>query len=96
MKSGIKVEDIENGKGLETQADGYVLVECHFFLKQGERVEIFGNYHENQFVISLKSRDFIPGLRYGIVGMHEGGTRKLKISPHLRIGDGSNYQDATY
>ena len=87
MKSGIKFEDIKNGNGLEAQADDYVLVECHFFLNQGERIEIIGNYHENQFVISLKSRDFIPGLRYGIVGMLEGGTRKLKISPHLAFGE---------
>lgn len=87
MKSGIKFEDIENGNGREAQADDYVLVECLFSLNQGERVEIFGNYHENQFVISLKSRDFIPGLRYGIVGMCEGGTRNLKISPHLAYGE---------
>lgn len=87
MKSGIKFEDIERGDGREAQEYDYVLVECHFFLNQGEQIAIFVNFHENQFVINLKSRDYIPGLRYGIVGMHEGGIRNLKISPHLAFGE---------
>jgi len=37
--------------------------------------------------INLKSRDVIPGLRYGIVGMREGGIREIKIGPHLAYGD---------
>lgn len=86
MKSGIKIEEVEKGNGREALSDDYVLVEIHFSLNKGERVEIFGNYHDNQFVINLKSRDYIPGLRYGIVGMRKGGIRKLKISPHLAFG----------
>ncbi len=87
MKSGIKFEEIEEGNGQEVLEDAYAHVECRFSLSQGDEIEFFGNYHENQFVISLKLRDFIPGLRYGIVGMREGGTRKLKISPHLAFGE---------
>jgi FKBP-type peptidyl-prolyl cis-trans isomerases 1 len=87
MKSGIKFEDIEKGKGREALENDYVLVECLFFLNLGEQIEIFGNYHDNKFLINLNSRDFIPGLRYGIIGMNEGGTRNLKISPHLAFGE---------
>ena len=87
MKSGIKFEDIEKGYGKIASSDDYVLVEIHFFLNKGERIEIFGNNNDNQFVVDLKSRDFIPGLRYGIVGMSEGGLRNLKISPHLAFGE---------
>lgn len=87
MKSGIKFEDIEKGKGREVLENDYVLVECLFFLNHGEPIKIFGNFHDNKFVINLNSRDFIPGLRYGIIGMSEGGVRNLKISPHLAYGE---------
>lgn len=87
MKSGIKFEEIEKGKGREAQENDYVLVECLFFLNHGEPIEIFGNFHDNKFVINLNTRDIIPGLRYGIIGMSEGGVRNLKISPHLAYGE---------
>lgn len=87
MKSGIDIEEIEVGNRQESTKDDCVLVECLFFLNQGEQVEIFGNFNQNQFVIDLNSRDYIPGLLYGIVGMREGGIRKLKISPHLAFGE---------
>ncbi|MBI5591467.1 MAG: FKBP-type peptidyl-prolyl cis-trans isomerase [Deltaproteobacteria bacterium] len=87
MKSGIAIEEIEKGEGQEAQKNDYVLVECLFFLNQGEQVEVFPNYNNNQYVIYLKSRSFIPGLLHGINGMHEGGTRNIKISPHLAFGE---------
>jgi FKBP-type peptidyl-prolyl cis-trans isomerase len=37
-------------------------------------------------LIDLATRETIPGLRYGIVGMREGGHRSLRISPHLDYG----------
>ncbi|MEQ1557439.1 MAG: FKBP-type peptidyl-prolyl cis-trans isomerase [Methyloglobulus sp.] len=85
MNSGIDIEEIEKGNGQVAQKHDYVLVECLFFLNRGDKVEIFPNY--NQFVIYLKSRNFIPGLLHGIIGMHEGGERNLKISPHLAFGE---------
>jgi len=87
MKSGIKYKDIEVGTGQEAKPDDSVLVEVHYFLNKGEEVNIFEGYPDHQFVIDLKSRDFIPGLRYGIVSMREEGIRELKISPHLAFGD---------
>jgi len=86
MKSGIKFKDIETGGGQEVKAEDSVLAEVRFFLNKGEEINIFEDNPEHQYVIHLKSRDFIPGLRHGIVGMREGGTRELKISPHLAFG----------
>ena len=37
--------------------------------------------------IDLSRRDIIAGLRYGVEGMREGGTRKFKASPHLCYRD---------
>lgn len=87
MKSGIDIEDIIKGTGKAALRSDYVLVECLFFLNRGDQIEVFSNYNNNQFVIYLKSRDFIPGLLQGIIGMHEGGERNLKISPHLAFGE---------
>lgn len=87
MTSGIKLKDIEVGNGQEVKEDDSVLVDVRFFLNKGEEVEVFKGYPDHQFFIKLKSRDFIPGLRSGIVGMREGGTREVKISPHLAFGD---------
>ncbi|NVN91361.1 MAG: FKBP-type peptidyl-prolyl cis-trans isomerase [Desulfuromonadales bacterium] len=86
MKSGIKFEDIEIGDGQEEKSDDSVHVEVHFFLHKGDEINLFEGYPDHRFWIDLKSRDFIPGIRYGIVGMREGGTRNLKISPHLAFG----------
>ena len=85
-KSGIKLKDIAVGSGKEAKPDSHVLIECHFYLNEGEAIKLFGNYHENQYVVDLNSRYYVPGLRYGIVGMREGGCRNLKISPHLALG----------
>ncbi len=87
MKSGIKSKDIEIGSGKQAQSDSHVLIECYFYLNKGEEIELFGNYHNNQYVVSLNSRNYIPGLRHGIVGMREGGVRNLRISPHLAFGE---------
>ena len=80
MISGITIEDIKKGTGKEALKSDYVLIECLFFLNQGDKVEIFTNYNKNQFVVYLNSRDTIPGLIKGIVGMHEGGERKIRPS----------------
>jgi hypothetical protein len=87
MKPGIKFKDIEIGNGQEAKEDNWVLVEAHFFLNKGEEININEGCSDRQIGINLKSRDIISGLRYGIVGMREGGTREIKIGPHLAYGE---------
>jgi hypothetical protein len=87
MRSGIKIKDIEIGCGKEAKEDDWAFAEVHFFLNKGEEIDFFEDCPDHQIGINLKSRDFIPGLRYGIVGMREGGTREIKISLHLAYGE---------
>ncbi len=87
MKSSITIREIEKGNGRVARKNDYVHVECLFFLNRDDQVVVFPNYNDNQFVIYLKSRSLIPGLLQGIIGMHEGGERNLKISPHLAFGE---------
>ena len=85
-KSGLRIEDIELGTGRQATAESWVLAEIHFFLNRGEEIDPFRGALDHRFVINLKSRDYFDGLRHGIVGMSEGGLRRLRVSPHLAFG----------
>ena len=85
MRSGVKAKDIVPGTGEEALSGKTVAVLVHLFLNQGTELtdSLMGG---PRVVIDLGRRDCIAGLRYGIVGMRVGGTRELKISPHLAFG----------
>ena len=85
-KSGIRIKEIELGSGKQAAADDWVLVEVHFSLNRGDEIDLFHGHSEHRFVVNLRSRDYFPGLRQGIIGMAEGGSRTLRVSPHLAYG----------
>jgi len=85
-ESGVRIEEVELGTGRQATAESWVLVEVRFFLNKGEEIDLFPGTEDHRFVINLKSRDYFPGLRHGIVGMSEGGRRRLRVSPHLAFG----------
>ena len=86
MRSGVKAKDIETGTGEEAVHGKTVAANVRLFLNHG--TELTGTLMgDPRMVIDLKSRDCIAGLRYGIEGMRVGGTRELKISPHLAYGE---------
>lgn len=85
-ESGLRIEEIELGTGRQATAESWVLAEVRFFLNKGEEIKLFPGAPDHRFVINLKSRDYFAGLRRGIVGMSEGGLRRLRVSPHLAFG----------
>lgn len=85
MKPGIKFKDIVVGSGTQANEDDIVFVEVSYFLNKGEQLSFFDSPNKI-FRIDLRKRDVIAGLRYGIIGMFEGGIRKVRISPHLAFG----------
>jgi FKBP-type peptidyl-prolyl cis-trans isomerase len=42
---------------------------------------------ESGLVFALGSRRVIAGLEYGVQGMSVGGTREIRVPPHLAYGD---------
>lgn len=85
MRSGVKAKDIVPGTGEEALSGKTVAVLLRLSLNQGTELTaaLMGG---PRVVIDLGRRDCMAGLRYGIVGMRVGGTREMKISPHLAYG----------
>jgi hypothetical protein len=85
MDSGIDITEVEIGTGEVAEKDSRVIVNVRGALNRGE---IFWDTFQDKkpMHIELKKRDYIAGLRYGIVGMRVGGRRKITVSPHLGYG----------
>jgi hypothetical protein len=98
MRSGIKVLDDIPGDGPKVQRQHVYLVRLKLWLNKGDPVKWQSPSglidrarleDDGETLISdlrIDRENLISGLFYGIEGMCIGGTRKLKISPHLAYG----------
>lgn len=76
--SGLKIQEIKIGEGLEACKGKKVYVRYDGMLTKGEKFqENFG------YMFTIGKREVIPGLEYGVEGMRVGGIRKISIGPHL-------------
>jgi FKBP-type peptidyl-prolyl cis-trans isomerase len=82
MTSGIKVVLETEGSGVIAEKGDRVTFECDSSLNQG--TEIHPHRIENTV---LGTRRFIAGVESALIGMREGGYRKVRISPHLAYGE---------
>ena len=99
MRSGIKVLEDIVGDGEEIQRHRFYRMSLRIWLNKGESIKWtkpFGLLDQSQVsdggeVLTADfriDREFLfGGLFYGIEGMHIGGKRLLKISPHLAYRD---------
>lgn len=83
MTSGIKIVAETEGTGSRAETGDVVAFECAAYLNRGS--EVHGRRAERT---KLGSRQLIPGVEAALVGMREGGYRKVRISPHLAYRDG--------
>jgi len=78
MASGIKVVAETEGVGVRAEKGDSVAFDCAAFLNKGSEV-----HPRRPESVVLSSRRFIAGVEAALVGMREGGYRKVRISPHL-------------
>lgn len=78
MRSGIKIISEVEGAGVRAQKGDSVCFECAAYLNQGSVV-----HPRRAEQVLLGSRRYIAGVEASLVGMREGGYRKVRVSPHL-------------
>jgi FKBP-type peptidyl-prolyl cis-trans isomerase len=87
QQSGVIIEDIVVGEGESAQPGDTITVDYVGTLQSGQVFD--SSKDRNQpFTLTLGQGGVIRGWEEGLVGMKEGGTRKLTISPEY--GYGSN------
>jgi len=81
-RGGVEYEDLTLGEGLPVAPGCVVNVVYDLLLNRGEAVQ------KNQACsFRLGERRVIAGLEYGVEGMRAGGTRRLRVGPHLGYRD---------
>lgn len=99
MKSGIKLIAETEGNGALVQRQQVYLMRLKMWLNQGEPIiwqrpwgiiDRARLEDDGQTLISdlrIDRENLFNGLFYGVEGMRIGGTRKLKVSPHLAYAE---------
>lgn len=86
METELKIEDIKVGTGKEAVAGKTIAVHYTGTLENGAKFD--SSVDRGQpFTFSLGAGDVIEGWDKGIVGMKEGGKRKLTIPPSMGYGN---------
>jgi FKBP-type peptidyl-prolyl cis-trans isomerase len=81
MTPGIRIIDEAEGAGAHAQKGDAVCFDCAATLNKGAVVHL----RRTEQVV-LGTRQVIPGIEASLIGMREGGYRKVRISPHLAYG----------
>lgn len=82
MTRTVRKKDLVKGIGASALKGDTVRVDIEGYLPKGDKV-----LSEQGLVFVLGSRRVIAGLEYGVVGMSVGGTREIRVPPHLAYGD---------
>lgn len=86
LASGTKYEDVVVGTGKEATKGSTVVVHYTGTLPDGKKFDSSRDRNEPFTVENLGSAPVIQGWNEGIVGMKEGGKRKLVIPPNAGYG----------
>lgn len=102
LKSGIKLLDERAGVGMAAKKGDSVIYNLKIFLHKGDEVPLNqrqAEYLPEQMIRTvdgyrfvdhktlLGSREAMAGVEYSLLGMKEGGYRKVRVSPHLAYRD---------
>lgn len=89
----LEVTDIVTGKGQQPQPGGAVVVEYRAYLADGRLFD--GSHLPGKPTRYVLGTDSMPkGLQEGILGMREGGHRRITVPPSLGYGATGNVERA--
>jgi FKBP-type peptidyl-prolyl cis-trans isomerase (trigger factor) len=99
LRSGIKLLDEREGSGEPAKTGDRIIYNLKIYLNKGEEVPINARqaehlpekmirveedgHHWVDHSITLGQRQAMAGVEYSLVGMKQGGYRKVRVSPHL-------------
>ena len=78
MVSGIKIVEEREGSGAVAEKGDTVSFECAGYLSRGDCIQ-----ERRLETATLEKREIIAGIEESLIGMREGGYRKVRIGPHL-------------
>ena len=78
----VRKKDLVKGTGPSASKGDTVSIDVEGYLPKGDKV-----LSESGLVFAVGSRRVIAGLEYGVQGMSVGGTREIRVPPHLAYGD---------
>ncbi|MDD5530175.1 MAG: FKBP-type peptidyl-prolyl cis-trans isomerase [bacterium] len=86
MKSGLKCKDIKIGKGKMVKRGSRITVHYTGWLLDGTKFDSSKD-RRSPFTFIVGAGQVIKGWEQGVIGMKEGGKRKLMIPPELGYGE---------
>lgn len=102
LRSGIKLLDERAGTGEPASKGDRLIYNIRMFLNKGDEVPLNerqleylpatmirteDGYRFVDHVTTPGSREAIAGIEYSLIGMKQGGYRKVRLSPHLAYRD---------
>ena len=102
LKSGIKLLEEWVGTGESARKGDRLIYNIKMFLNKGDEVplnerqleylpatmiRIEDGYRFVDHTTTLGSREALAGVEYSLIGMKQGGYRKVRVSPHLAYRD---------
>ena len=85
QKKGIKIKDLSIGTGRVAEPGSFAVIKYQGFLNRGEKIASSPDQPGDEYRFEVGRRDPTAMLETSVIGMREGGTREVRVSPAPRV-----------